>query len=666
MDPLFNVSKSMHLDSYQYLLHVSSICSGKTLAFLIPLLERLFRKRFSASDGVGAIVLSPTRELAVQIFDVLRQVGAYHSFTAGILVGGKKEFHLEQQHVGRTNIIIATPGRLLQHLEQTPDLDPSQLQVLVLDEADRILDMGFRDQMMRILEYLPTDRQTMLFSATQTKKVSDLAALSLKQPEYLGVHDNEKSSTPETLQQSLVVIPLEHKLNAIYSFIKSHLKNKTIIFMASCSQVRHAWELFCSLQPGTPIMALHGKLVQEKRTKIYFDFLNKPHAVLFATDVAARGLDFPNVDWVVQADAPEDKDMYIHRAGRTARFKAKGKALLMVTPHEEPGFTTMLRESKIPIQKLAINPTKTVLVTQRASALVVANPKLKELAKKSFKSYVRSIFLMPNKDIFSVKDLPLEEYASSLGLASTPNVKFIKESSRETLRTQKNVNHKLSKLKDQIKAEKLAKRIEKLGDRPIMEKKRALAEVEDEDDLLLVKKKNSLEDQDELPEVNVNEVTRARKSKKICVEGTHGRNTRIVFDDDGEEIAVKSVLESMESDATVQDLAAANADYMQKVRERLQSTMATDQAEEKDRIREKHNKKRMKEKGTRIDEVSNTIVTLDNDGEGVTSDNSSSGDSSNSTEESDDESDEESDDESDNEIDVKAQEDIALAMIRRT
>jgi ATP-dependent RNA helicase DDX10/DBP4 len=232
--------------------------SGKTLAFVIPLLEKLYREKFSPTDGCGAIVLSPTRELAVQIFDVLRQVGAYHALTAGLLVGGKKEFRLEQQHVGRSNILIATPGRLLQHLEQTPDLDVSNLQVLVLDEADRILDMGFRLQVNRILEYLPTARQTMLFSATQTRKISDLAALSLKQPEYLGVHDNEKSSTPESLKQSLIVVPLEHKLNAIYSFVKSHLKCKSIIFLASCSQVRHVWELFCALQPGIPVMALHG------------------------------------------------------------------------------------------------------------------------------------------------------------------------------------------------------------------------------------------------------------------------------------------------------------------------------------------------------------------------------------------------------------------------
>lgn len=509
--------------------------------------------------------------------------------------------------------------------------------------------------MMRILDYLPTERQTMLFSATQTKKVSDLAALSLKQPEYLGVHDNEKSSTPETLQQSLVVVPLEHKLNAIYSFVKSHLKNKTIVFMASCSQVRHAWELFCSLQPGIPIMALHGKLVQEKRTKIYFEFLQKPQAVLFATDVAARGLDFPNVDWVVQLDAPEDKEMYIHRAGRTARFKSKGKALLMVTPGEEVGFMTILREAKIPIKKLALNPTKTVLVTQRASSLVAANPKLNELAKKAFKSYVRSIYLMPNKEIFLVKDLPLEDYASSLGLASTPSVRFIKDSSRETLRDQKNVNHKLNKLKEQIKAEKLAKRIEKLGERPRIENKRLL--VDDDDDLMVVKKKHAIDDDQDLPNFDVNEVTRSRKSKRIRIDGSNGENKRIVFGDDGAEETEKTVLKSLETDARVVDLEAANADFMQKVRERLQSTMAADLAEEKDRIREKHRKKRMNEKADRCEDGGEPIAVLGSDNYVESSgddDVSSDGDDNSSSDI----------EERDDGIDVKIQEELALAAIR--
>ncbi|MEM1010444.1 MAG: DEAD/DEAH box helicase, partial [Myxococcota bacterium] len=297
--------------------------SGKTLAFLVPLLEALNRAQLVSEDGMGGLVLSPTRELAVQIFGVLKKIGQYHALTAGLLVGGKKEFRLEQNHIPRTNIVVATPGRLLQHLEQTPGFETSFMQMLVLDEADRILDMGFRQQMTRILDYLPSERQTLLFSATQTRKVSDLAALSLQSPEYVGVHDTLAITTPAGLQQTLVVVPLEHKLNAVLSFLKTHLQHKIIVFMASCSQVRHAHDLFCALQPGIPVTALHGKLPQHRRTEKYHDFLHKKFAVLFATDVAARGLDFPNVDWVVQVDAPEDLDQYIHRAGRTARYKSK-------------------------------------------------------------------------------------------------------------------------------------------------------------------------------------------------------------------------------------------------------------------------------------------------------------------------------------------------------
>ena len=333
------------------------------------------------------------------------------------------------------NIVICTPGRLLQHLEQTVGLDVGRVCMLVLDEADRILDMGFRDQMIKILDYLPPGnteedddeneggRQTMLFSATQTKRVADLAALSLYRPEYLGVHDKEASKTPKGLEQSAMIVPLQHKLDAVFSFVKSHLKCKTIVFFSSCSQVRHAWEVFCTMQPGVPLMALHGKLKQETRTKLYFDFLQRPHAVLFATDVASRGLDFPNVDWVVQADAPEDVEMYIHRVGRTARYTSGGKALLLLLPQEEEGMLKLLSEAKIQVETCSMNPKKAVMVSKKAAAVVAASPDMNLLAKKAFKSYLRSIHLMPNKEVFvPPTELPLEEYATSLGLASMPTV----------------------------------------------------------------------------------------------------------------------------------------------------------------------------------------------------------------------------------------------------
>jgi len=654
--------------------------SGKTLSFLIPILEKLFRARYSATDGPGAIVLSPTRELAVQIFEVLRQVGAYHTLSAGLLVGGKKEFHLEQRHVGRTNILIATPGRLLQHLEQTPDFDTGAVIMLVLDEADRILDMGFRDQMVRILDYLPSgrnnggDRQTLLFSATQTRKVSDLAALSLHKPEYLGVHDKEKSSTPESLQQSIVSVPLEHKLNMVYSFIKSHLKSKTILFLASCSQVRFVWELFCSLQPGIPVMALHGKLVQERRTKIYFDFLQRPNAVLFATDVAARGLDFPNVDWVVQVDAPEDKDMYIHRVGRTARYNKGGKSLLCVTPGEEPTMTQLLQDSKVPYKKLMINPTKTVLVTQRAASLVASKPDLNELAKKAFKSYVRSIHLMPNKEMFKVSNLDLDGFASSLGLASTPNLRFLsKVKDREQLRGKKNVNHKLDKLKQQIKAEKLAKKLEKMG-APEKKKRERESKKQEEDDLLVVKARHSVDEvsnNEALPDPHLHEVAASRHPKKIRVDGSMGQNKRIVFNDDGDEEDVGDMFRQDSGDLAAElqknkeQIQSANEDYMEKVRERLKSNLDQDRAEEKERIREKHRKRRMKEKPEKSEnnmeeEMPVTLGGFDSSEE-RSDDEASDGESRSSYEENSSDDDRDS---RDGEVDLKAQEDMALAMIQ--
>lgn len=480
--------------------------SGKTLAFLIPLVEKLYRSRITFGDGLAALVISPTRELSLQIFEVLRVFGKHHQLSAGLITGGKKEFREEQASVVRMNILVATPGRLLQHLEQTPGFEPSLLQVLVLDEADRILDMGFREQLNSILEYLPPSRQTMLFSATQTKSVKDLARLSLKKGkvEYVAVRaGKDECATPAKLVQNYVICRLDKKLDILLGFIKTHLKSKMIVFFTSCAQVRFAFELLCALQPGMPVMALHGKCKHARRTQIYLDFVRRPGAVLLATDIAARGLDFPSVDWVIQVDAPEDEEGYIHRVGRTARYNSGGRALLMLLPSEEEGVLARLKPKNIPIKKLTINPDKVRMagsVGKKASALVASDPDKKRLAEKSFTSYVRAVQLMPNKQVFRLSELPLEEYASSLGLAAIPRVpgldKALKklsssagvtkgsadgggggdkpsvagedggegaenEKQREEARAKKNVNRSLQRLKEQIKADKLRKRLER-------------------------------------------------------------------------------------------------------------------------------------------------------------------------------------------------------------
>ena len=214
--------------------------SGKTLAFMIPVLEKLYRLRWGKEDGLGALVISPTRELAFQIFEVTRQIGHRHSLGAGLVIGGK-DFRNEQTHIGKMNILIATPGRILQHLEQTYGFSTDQLVMLVLDEADRILDMGFKKTLNAILRFMPPppQRQTLLFSATQTRKVKDLARLSLNNPEYVSVHDKAEFATPRNLKQMYVVTPIKEKLNVLFSFIKTHLKDKILVFLSSCKQVKY-------------------------------------------------------------------------------------------------------------------------------------------------------------------------------------------------------------------------------------------------------------------------------------------------------------------------------------------------------------------------------------------------------------------------------------------
>ena len=752
--------------------------SGKTLAFLIPLLELLYRQ---PTDGIGAIVLVPTRELAIQIFNVLKRVGKYHQYIVGLLIGGKKDFYIEQQHILSTNIIIATPGRLLQHCEQTAYLDlSSSLQMLVLDEADRILDMGFSNQIKRILEYLPKQqqqqqgnnfvtsgplhpqmqhgrRQTMLFSATQTRDVKSLIKLSLHEPEYIGVHDHENFLTPDSLQQSYVVVPIEHKLNAIYSFIKAHLKSKCIVFFSTCAQVRFVHDLFCTLRPGTTVMALHGKLSQERRTQIYFDYIQRTSpdstnlgaknsninnnqnsnspvngTVLLATDIAARGLDFPQVDWVIQCDAPEDKAMYIHRVGRTARYRAGGKSLLIVTPGEEQNgiidliqgttgtastettdqnpTTTKLSSKKptmsVPLKKLSINPTKATIVTDRAAAIVASNVQLNTLAKKAYQSYLRSITLMPHRNIFQISDLDLDALSASYGLAATPNLQFLKTAAKDRteFRDQKNVNKKLQRLKEQIKAEKLQRKLAKMGtdSATLLSEKLSKAKNDkldasdedesDSDELLVTKVKatsahDDAHDLDDLPDAKINEVTKSSKRIKLNGSTSGVTNQHIVFDDNGENPenrsndidtipTWKTPDLSNNNDANISDAAisndinAATNHYIDSVRARLSSTKEQDRMDEKDRIRQKHKKRRLELRGDREETAAatlNTDVSNDDDDDDDDSDDDSPDiESRRSNESTSDNNDTSDDDEGDSKytIDVKEQEDLALALIR--
>ena len=269
-----------------------------------------------------------------------------------------------------------------------------------------VLDLGFQATMTAIIDGLPKSRQTLLFSATQTKDVRALARLSLRRPQYIGVHETSATSTPARLEHHYMVTPPEGKLDVLFGFVRSHLQAKTLVFLSSCKQVQYVHAAFSALRPGVPLLCLHGRQKQMKRLATYTDFCAKKHAVLFATDVAARGLDFPHVQWVVQADCPEDIPTYIHRTGRTARYTASGRALLLLHPSEKR-MVDLLNAAKVAMKKLAPNAKAIHSLKPKLQALLSERPELKYTAQRAFVSYIRSVHLQGNKSIFDVSTLPL-------------------------------------------------------------------------------------------------------------------------------------------------------------------------------------------------------------------------------------------------------------------
>ncbi|XP_024874585.1 probable ATP-dependent RNA helicase DDX10 [Temnothorax curvispinosus] len=528
--------------------------SGKTLAFLIPVLEILYCKQWTRLDGLGALIITPTRELAYQIYETLRKVGHYHDISAGLIIGGK-DLKFEKKRMDQCNVVICTPGRLLQHMDENPLFNCVNMQILVLDEADRCLDMGFEKTMNSIIENLPLERKTLLFSATQTKSVKDLARLSLKDPLYVSVHEHSAHSTPENLQQSYVVCSLEDKLAMLWSFIRNHTKQKIIVFFSSCKQVKYVYEAFCRLRPGVSLLALYGTLHQLRRISIYESFCKKQHAVLFATDIAARGLDFPAVNWVIQMDCPEDVNAYIHRAGRTARFKSGGESLLVLLPSEE-AIIERLQQRKIPINMIKINPNKLQSPHRKLEALLARDVALKETAQRAFVSYVKSVFLMKDKEIFNVHALNTDAYAKSLGLAIPPRIRFLqrmqKKMSNNNVKTEKEIDQISTDSADNSEQEDSEDNSDKNeildnknNERRIVKKENTAAlqfDDSDDEDILTIKRKNIdiddipvTENEDKKTSTKKKSVTKVALAKKILKKKIIP-NKKIIFDDEGQEL----------------------------------------------------------------------------------------------------------------------------------
>lgn len=398
--------------------------SGKTLAFLLPVVELLHNAKFGSRNGTGAIVISPTRELAMQIYGVCKDLcsNGKHNQTYGLIMGGANRRTEAERLAKGVNIVIATPGRLLDHLQNTKGFVFRNLLAFVMDEADRILEQGFEDDLRAIIKILPKQRQTMLFSATQTKKVEDLArtAIDHKSAVFVEVPNETSLATAAGLEQGYVTVPSDQRFLLLFTFLKKNKNKKIMVFFSSCNSVKFHSELLNYID--IPVMDIHGRQKQQKRTTTFFQFCKQTTGTLLCTDVAARGLDIPAVDWIIQFDPPDDPKEYIHRVGRTARGdKGTGRALLFLTP-EETGFLRYLKVAKVTLNEYEFPMKKLANVQSQLQRLIEKNYYLNCAARDAYRSYLLAYASHSLRDIFNVHELDLAAVGRAFGFTAPPRV----------------------------------------------------------------------------------------------------------------------------------------------------------------------------------------------------------------------------------------------------
>ncbi|XP_051691319.2 ATP-dependent DNA helicase DDX31 [Oryctolagus cuniculus] len=475
--------------------------SGKTLAYCIPVVQSLqaMPSKIQRSDGPYALVIVPTRELALQSFDTVQKLlKPFTWIVPGVLMGGEKRKSEKARLRKGINILISTPGRLVDHIRSTKNIHFSRICWLVLDEADRILDLGFEKDITVILNAVNAEcrkRQNVLLSATLTEGVTRLADISLHNPVSVSVLDESRDqcnpegkavqevgppqpgsrpdgfAIPESLDQHVTLVPSKLRLVCLAAFILQKCKfekdQKMIVFFSSCELVEFHYHLFLqTLASGSGARAsgpspsactrlrflrLHGNMEQEERTAVFQEFARSRTGVLLCTDVAARGLDLPQVTWIVQYNAPSSPAEYIHRVGRTARIGCHGSSLLILAPSEAE-YVNSLASHKINVCEVKMEDILSVLTRDdcfqgrgrgnqkphaggpqetRARATVLqtvfedyvhSSERTVSWAKKALQSFIRAYATYPRelKHIFHVRSLHLGHVAKSFGLRDAP------------------------------------------------------------------------------------------------------------------------------------------------------------------------------------------------------------------------------------------------------
>ncbi|KAE8911100.1 DEAD-box ATP-dependent RNA helicase 25 [Phytophthora fragariae] len=405
--------------------------NGKTIAFLLPVIENMV-KQGRRSGAIPALAISPTRELALQIATEAKRLTKFHDLKVACFVGGANIKKDERALTGSDpiDILVATPGRLVDHLKQNTGKIADRLgksSVLILDEADRLLDMGFRPDVMRIIGYLPRERQTLLFSATLPASTTELKQVALRKDySFVDTIDENEADTNVQTEQEYVVCKLEEVIPMVERILTAHMKlpaYKVMLFFPTARSAQFMAQLFQAAGfPG--VLEIHSRKSQAVRTKTAEAFRKGHKVMMFSSDVSARGVDYPDVSLVLQVGLT-DRDQYIHRLGRTARAGMKGKGVLVLAEFEAPLLDKL---TDLPLGPSKNHTPKMLEPSQSRALKVVKNLKSYSEVEKSAQQSYQAWLGFYNSNAKRLKLKPEElvrlaaDYSSMVGLDEVPKL----------------------------------------------------------------------------------------------------------------------------------------------------------------------------------------------------------------------------------------------------